>query len=96
MGVLLTSGHTLESILDMTWEQIGFTARCIYKHKHEMIKSVMDPIAAGFGSKQAKKDLAEKRKRFSKKVDKVKLTPEQKDAKLLASIKLAGIKIRDG
>ena len=56
----------------------------------------MDPIAAGFGSKQAKKDLEEKRKRFSKKVDKVKLTPEQKDAKLLASIKMAGLNIRDG
>jgi hypothetical protein len=77
----------------MTWEQIGLTAKCIHMHKHKMIKSVMDPIAAGLGSKQAKKDLAKQRKKLNKKVDKAKLTPEEKDAKLYSSIRMAGLRI---
>ena len=43
-GVLLSSGQTLDSILDMSFDQIELAAKCIYKHKMDMINMVQNLI----------------------------------------------------
>ena len=59
------------------------SAKCVYKHKISMIETVMEPIAVGLGAKP------------SKKKQKQKLTPQQKDSKLLMSIHRAGLAIKE-
>lgn len=58
-----------------------------------MYEMVMEPIAAGLGSKSAKKSLAKKKAesdRLKKKDEQSHLTPEQKDKRLMANLRFLG------
>jgi len=99
MGILLSSGLSLDKILEMSWDQIHFTAMCIQKHKVSMIEMVMTPIAEGLGGKSSKKS-----KKMTKKMqDQVNnMTPEQKverdlhrQHRLHQQLHLAGIRVHD-
>ena len=52
-----------------------------------MINSVMEPIAASFGSKEAQKSVAKKSKQQKN------LTPEQKDSLRLQKLKQLGFEV---
>lgn len=87
---------SLDVILDLTIPQILLSAKCIIKHKVSMIEMVMEPIAAGLGSKKAKKSLAKKRaaaKKAEGKKSNNKLSPEQKDRLLLNKLSMMGFKV---
>ena len=60
MGILMSAGLTLDSILDMTFDQIEFSAQCVYRHKIEMINMVFEPIAAAFGGKKPSRNIKNK------------------------------------
>lgn len=93
MGTLLSSGHTLDQVLDLSFEHIEISARCIMRHKISMYEMVMEPIAAGLGSKSAKKSLAKKKAEANRQKNKdaqKHLTPEQKDQLLMGKLGMMG------
>ena len=85
--MLLSSGWTIDQVLELSWPQIELSARCIYRHQMNMINSVMEPIAASFGSKEAQKSVAKKSKQQKN------LTPEQKDSLRLQKLKQLGFEV---
>lgn len=86
---------SLQEILDLTIPQILLSARCVIKHKVSMIEMVMEPIAASFGSKKAKKSLAKKKREAEKAKNTNKnLSPEQKDALLLSKLNMMGFNVK--
>jgi len=90
----MASGMSLQQILDMTLSQIMLSAKCIMRHKVSMIEMVMEPIAAGLGSKKAKRSLEKKKaKAMKSKNPNKKLSPERKDALLLNKLKMMGFNV---
>ena len=55
IGVLASSGHSLDSILDLTWDQITLVAECIVKHKAETFNAYATPIAESLSGSISKK-----------------------------------------
>ena len=81
----------------MTFDQIELCAKCIYKHKIEIISMVMEPIGAAFGSKEAKKKLKAREQRANKQKNKRSSSPEEREAKellKLRQLKALGIDIQ--
>ena len=100
MGILMASGITLDKILDMTWEQIQFSAMSVQKHKVKMIEMVMTPIAEGLGGKKSTKSKVSRKNKMQRKIKN--LTPEEKamrdqarEMRLYQQIQLAGLRIED-
>ena len=52
--VLLSAGHSLDSILDMTYDQIGFCARAITLNRVEMLNALLSPLAGASGKAKTK------------------------------------------
>tara|TARA_B000000557_G_C20534944_1_gene342268 strand:+ start:220 stop:498 length:279 start_codon:yes stop_codon:yes gene_type:complete len=91
----MSTGLTLDSILDMSFEQIELAARCVQKNKIDTLNMVFEPIAAAFGVK--KKSSHSKRKSVSSTKNKT-LSKEEKEAKYnhkLNQLALLGIGVRD-
>ncbi len=98
MGTLLSSGFTLNLIVDMSFEHIELCARCIMRHKVSMFEMVMEPIAAGLGSKKARKNIKKKQaeaNRLKNQEMKSKLNPDQKDALLLGKLNMLGFGVTE-
>lgn len=80
---------SIDDILDMSLDQITFSAQAVFKQKVKMLEMVFEPIASAFGGKNNKKS------KNTKKFDN--LTPEQKavqrDTKLMFELQKAGIRI---
>jgi Tfp pilus assembly protein PilP len=93
-GVLLSSGYTLDSILDMTFEQIELTARCVHKHKIDMINMVLEPVASAFGAKKSSRK-GQKRVSSQKKKPRTKEEQEAMEQHKLHQLSLLGIGVRD-
>jgi len=89
----MSSGLTLESILDMTFDQIEFSAQCVYRHKIEMINMVFEPIAAAFGGKKAPKSV--KNKVSSSRKDQKKDDKLAREHHKINQLRLLGIGVRD-
>lgn len=80
---------TLDNVMDLSFDQIHLSARCVMRHKMSMINTVFEPIAAAFGDKKAKSKISKK----TEKQQKAKMSPEQKDAMLLMKAKQMGISV---
>jgi hypothetical protein len=80
---------SIDTILDMSFDQIKFAAEVVYRQKIQMLEMVFEPIASMFGAKPDKKDIKPKKN----------LTPEERkkhrDAKLMWQIGAAGLKVED-
>ena len=89
----MSSGQTLDSILDMSFDQIELAAKCIYKHKMDMINMVLEPVASAFGGKKVS---SRKKIRAPKtKEPQTKEYVERKEQHKLDQLKLLGIGVRD-
>lgn len=74
VGVLASSGHSLDSILELTWDQIVLVAECIVKHKAETFNAYATPIAeslSGGSSKRPKTRTGRTNKRRDKNQEKI-------------------------
>ena len=90
IGTILSTGQTLDQVLDMSWSHIQISASAIMRHKSFILEIIFDAVSAGLGGKKKNK----KPKRNTKKP--TKLTKEQKQKKemmLLHQINAAGFKI---
>ena len=87
----MVCGIPLDNILDMSFEQIELGARVCFKQKVKMLEMVFEPIATMLGGKTKKR----KHTQPSKIPDHI--PPEKhdayRDAKLMRSLNMAGIKI---
>lgn len=93
LGILLSTGLPLDSILDMTFDQIELAAKCVYKHKIEMINTVLEPISVAFGGKKVPKSI--KNKVSSPKKAQTKEHVEAKEEHKLNQLRLLGIGVND-
>lgn len=87
---------TLDSILDMSFDQIELAARCVQKHKIDMINMVLEPVASAFGAKKSKKQprksiTSNKKKEPIESKERV----EAKEQHKLHQLNLLGIGVRD-
>lgn len=83
LGVLFSSGWSLEDTLDLTLPQLLFVVSCIVQHKAETLNIVGETVITALGGKAQK---TKPRKKAS---------PERQDAELLQSIHAAGFGIVD-
>ncbi len=92
IGTLLESGYDLERILDLSFEQISFIARCIVRHKAKMLNMVFEPIAIGLGgnkkARRAKSIQTQRKLRASGK------SPKERDEILLSKINAMGLNVK--
>ena len=93
LGILLSTGLTLDSILDMNFDQIELAAKCVYRHKIEMINTVLEPIAGAFGGKKSPKSI--KNKVSSTKKTETKDQGLAKEQHKINQLRLLGIGVRD-
>ena len=77
----------------MSFDQIEFAAKCIYKHKIEMINIVMEPIGNAFGVKKKPKTIKNKVSSKSKPLNKQEA--RAKEELKLSQLKLLGIGVTD-
>jgi len=49
MGGLLSIGWTLDECLDLTWDQFGFCAHAVIKHKSQFSTLIMESIGGALG-----------------------------------------------
>tara|TARA_B100001564_G_scaffold265844_1_gene227367 strand:+ start:982 stop:1272 length:291 start_codon:yes stop_codon:yes gene_type:complete len=94
IGTLIESGYDLERVLDFSFEQISFIARCIVRHKAKMLNMVFEPIAAGFGKKGKKQRRAESIE-TQKKLRQSGASPEVRDQMLVDKLAGLGISVKD-
>ena len=80
----------LEDILDMTFDQIKLCAKCVHKHKVDMVTMILEPIGAAFGSKKAKRSLNKKQNKAKKNTNRDRAVEEEMK---LAQLKSLGISI---
>ena len=90
IGTILSTGQTLDQILDMTWDQIMFCAKSIQRHKIGMLETVFDAISVGLGGKKSKKS---KRRQVKKNKELSTEERRKKEALLLNKIQASGFKI---
>lgn len=91
IGIILSTGQTLDQILDMSWDQIMFCAQSIQKHKISMFEVIFDAISVGLGGKKSKKS---KRRPISNKNKELSIEEKRKKESLLIhNIKASGFKI---
>lgn len=83
MGILLASGHNIDDILDLSWDQIKICSRSILRHKISMLNMILEPLSNSLGSKYNKGKVKRKPKD-------TKLSKEQKDAERLRKLKQLG------
>ncbi len=57
LGVLFSSGYTIDQVLDLSWNQIELSSRCIYRHKVSMLEMVFEPISIALGGKKSKRKI---------------------------------------
>ena len=80
----------------MTFEQIEIAAKCVHKHKVDMINMVLEPIAGAFGVKKSTSKSARNSVSSSQvKKAKTKQEVEAKENHRLAQLKLLGVGVRD-
>lgn len=84
---MVSSGYSLNSILDMSWSQIHLLSECTMHHKMHLLEVFYEPIVSAFGGKNKNKAKKAKQKIKSK------LSPEQKDGMLLHGLSSMGFKI---
>ena len=83
----------IETILDMNFDQIQFAAKCVYKHKVEMINMVFEPIAAAFGGKKTPKSVKNKVSSPKKANGEKELLAKEQHK--LSQLSLLGVGVRD-
>ena len=88
LGAIFAAGWTVADVLDLTWEQIRLVGECVAHYRSESISMVAGPVLAALGGKPIPKR-KQKRRQSAEAV-----SPEEKDAALLASIGSAGFQIR--
>ena len=86
----MSTGMSLDQILDMTFQQIELSAKCVFQHKLKMITMVLEPIGAAFGAKPNKKKSNKYRSKTKPKTHDEKV---RADNKKLAQIRSLGIPI---
>ena len=77
----------------MNFDQIELAAKCVYRHKIEMINTVLEPIAGAFGAKKKPKTI--KNKVSSSNKSKSKKDGLAKEQHKINQLRLLGIGVRD-
>lgn len=90
----MSAGHTMDTILDMSFDQIELAAKCVYSHKIKMINMVLEPIAGAFGVKKSSKT-AQKSISSLRNKPETKEQVEAKEQHKLHQLGLLGIGVRD-
>ena len=67
MGGLFSIGWTLDDCLDLTWDQLVFSASAVTKHKTDFYTLILESVggALGVGAKGVKKRKNKKRENAS-------------------------------
>jgi len=89
IGTIMSTGQTLDQVLDMSWNHIQISANAIMRHKSFILEIIFDAISTGLGGKKKKKKPNRSRQKSTK------LTKEEKEKKelaLLHQIHRAGFK----
>ena len=90
MGILISSGHRLDDILDLTWDQIHLAAESVVIHKTESLNMVLEPLIGMMGGKY-KRGKVTKRQRRKQKDDK----NIHKEQMLLNRFRAAGLSVTE-
>jgi hypothetical protein len=93
LGVLLSAGHTLDDILDMTWAQIHLSAESILLHKTEALNMVLEPVITILGGKFKKSKITKNNQ--GKNNRNTKMTPAQKEQMLIHQFRAVGVPVID-
>ena len=88
LGALLGSGWSLDSILDLSFEQMREVSSCIYAHKLQMIEIVAEPIAGAFGAKKKRQKITTTQKDLKNS----QLSKEERDKILVGKLNALGFK----
>ena len=91
IGTILSTGQTLDDVLDMSWEHIRFSSKAIMAHKSFMLEIVFDAVSAGLGGKKTKNKNSNKRGRVRAKESKE--SKKQKEANLLNKLNSMGFNV---
>ena len=86
----MSTGQTLDQVLDMSWDHIQISANAIMRHKSFILEIIFDAVSTGLGGKKK----SNKSKKNPKKS--TKLTKEEKQRKelsLINQINAAGFKL---
>ena len=92
MGAIFAAGWTIDDVLALTWDQIALVGECIATYRTESISMVAEPVLAAFGSSEARGSLS-KRSRRAESARRSDLSPEQRDAALVASLRASGFPV---
>ena len=87
MGALFSSGWTLDEVLDLTWNQLGFVVGSVQLHKQELVGALQDTLIVCLGGKPPN------RKKKTK--PKSKVEKQTSDALKLKALSALGISITE-
>jgi hypothetical protein len=70
LGLLFSSGWTLDDALDLTWEQLTICIKCVIATKADQMSMIMDAVSIALGGKGSKKKSKTKSKKTKDKAEK--------------------------
>ena len=86
MGLLFSSGWTLDEVLDLTWEQLSLCIHCVVSVKSEQMSTIMDAVSMALGGKPSKKTKKRQQSKSQKKQ-----TKADKEESMLKQLSAIGI-----
>ena len=89
LGLLLSSGWTLDECLDLSWTQLAICIRCVVRVKTEQATMIMETIAVAMGGKVKNK----KKRKQSQQPNTSSKRKESKEDQFLRSIAAAGVPV---
>lgn len=92
LGAIFAAGWTVDDVLGLTWDQIGLVGECVATYRSESISMVAEPVLAALGSPEAKGRI-DKRARRADAARRADVSPEKRDAALVASLRAAGFPV---
>lgn len=89
-GAIFSAGWTIDDVLDLTFDQIAFVGESMATYRSESINMIAEPVLAALGSKTAGRRASKRASKQSRE----KMTPEQRDAALVATLRSSGFPVR--
>ena len=94
LGLLISSGWTLEECLALSWVQLAVCIRCVVRVKSEQARMVMETIAIAMGGK-VKKSKKPNRSTSRENDRQVGAAGAGKEDAFLSSIAAAGVRVHE-
>lgn len=88
---------TLDQILEMSFDEIDIAAELVAQVEVKRINMILEPIVTGIGGKwePATSRPATSSKKRKKNKSKSKMSPEERDARILSQLAMLGIPVYD-